>query len=110
MINHVEVQKNGKKMVEKTMQNKLSENVKDCLFGFASGGAGKPPTPSTQFTSLTQYSMLQGQGLQTDVRFNTEQKIIREQVLAALRKLDAGKYPLLFVVEFHFVIRRIKRQ
>ena len=49
-------------------------------------GMGK----ASEFTTVAQYHMQQGQGKKGDLKYNSEQKIIREQVLAALRRLDSG--------------------
>lgn len=46
---------------------------------------------ASEFTTVAQYHMQQGQGKKGDLKFNSEQQIIREQVLAALRKLDNGE-------------------
>lgn len=67
---------------------KSSEGVKDAVFG---GDCGDD---SGTLLSYSQSFLQTGQGLPTQFNYNSEQKLIREQVLAALRKLDSAELSL----------------
>ena len=72
---------------------RASEGVKGAVFSSSKA--------STDFTTVSALHDASGQGSNPQVRYTTEQKVIREQVLAALRKLAAGE---LSMQEFHKIV------
>lgn len=85
--------KPGRRPAETETVLRASKGVKDAVFSSVKD--------STDFTTVSALHQASGQGYNSQVRYTTEQKVIREQVLAALRKLAAGE---LSMQEFHKIV------